>query len=198
MLAFPEGTRTLDGRVGPFRKGIFVAARDLGMKVVPTAVTGMYDVMRKGQPHHPARAYVVRVYCDAPVDFAGVSDDALPERIAEPSAAAIARARGRRHTRGRHDEVGDVSDARTDGRSTRANRKKRVASRRRQILDAARTGVCRKAAITTTHVSDVIEAAGIARGTFYLYFESKSAIFLELLEELLKRAAREHHRGGHA
>ncbi|MCB9601034.1 MAG: helix-turn-helix transcriptional regulator [Sandaracinus sp.] len=36
-----------------------------------------------------------------------------------------------------------------------------------------------------THVADIIEAAGIARGTFYLYFESKSAIFLELLEQLL-------------
>ena len=34
-----------------------------------------------------------------------------------------------------------------------------------------------------TRVSDIIEAAGIARGTFYLYFESKSAIFLELLEQ---------------
>ncbi len=32
-----------------------------------------------------------------------------------------------------------------------------------------------------TRISDIIDAAGIARGTFYLYFESKSAIFLELI-----------------
>ncbi len=36
-----------------------------------------------------------------------------------------------------------------------------------------------------TSIDDLIEAAGIARGTFYLYFESKRAIFDELLDELL-------------
>ncbi|MEM6961077.1 MAG: helix-turn-helix domain-containing protein [Myxococcota bacterium] len=36
-----------------------------------------------------------------------------------------------------------------------------------------------------TRISDVIECAGVARGTFYLYFESKTALFLELLDLLL-------------
>ncbi|MEQ1572145.1 MAG: TetR/AcrR family transcriptional regulator [Myxococcota bacterium] len=36
-----------------------------------------------------------------------------------------------------------------------------------------------------TSVSDLVEAAGVARGTFYLYFDSKDAIFLELLDDLL-------------
>ena len=36
-----------------------------------------------------------------------------------------------------------------------------------------------------TRVADILKAAGIARGTFYLYFESKNAIFLELLDALL-------------
>ncbi len=35
-----------------------------------------------------------------------------------------------------------------------------------------------------TSIDDLIEAASIARGTFYLYFESKRAIFDELLNEL--------------
>lgn len=38
-----------------------------------------------------------------------------------------------------------------------------------------------------TSVSDIIEEAGVARGTFYLYFKSKRAIFDELLEDFLKR-----------
>ena len=42
ILGFPEGTRTLDGRVGTFRKGLFLLARDLELPVVPVAVTGMY------------------------------------------------------------------------------------------------------------------------------------------------------------
>ena len=37
-----------------------------------------------------------------------------------------------------------------------------------------------------TSIDDLIEAADIARGTFYLYFESKRAIFDELLDNLLE------------
>ncbi|MEZ4286709.1 MAG: lysophospholipid acyltransferase family protein [Polyangiales bacterium] len=48
ILAFPEGTRTLDGRVGEFKNGIFHMAIELGIPIAPVAVTGMYDVMRKG------------------------------------------------------------------------------------------------------------------------------------------------------
>lgn len=48
ILGFPEGTRTTTGRVGPFRRGLFFIARDLGLPVCPVAVTGMYEVMRKG------------------------------------------------------------------------------------------------------------------------------------------------------
>lgn len=74
VLAFPEGTRTLNGRVGQFRRGVFFIARDLGVKVVPTTVTGMYDVMHKGSLLiRPGNQ--VTVYCDAPVDFAGLSDE---------------------------------------------------------------------------------------------------------------------------
>lgn len=35
-----------------------------------------------------------------------------------------------------------------------------------------------------TSVTDLVDAAGVARGTFYLYFDSKEAIFLELLDDL--------------
>ena len=36
-----------------------------------------------------------------------------------------------------------------------------------------------------TSVSDLVAAAGVARGTFYLYFDSKDAIFVELLNDLI-------------
>ena len=70
----------------------------------------------------------------------------------------------------------------TDGRSARASQKRE--HRRREILQAARR-VFGERGYHRTHVSDLIEAAGIARGTFYLYFESKDAVFHELLDELL-------------
>ena len=76
VLIFPEGTRTVDGQVGPFRKGVFLIARDLGLKVIPTTVTGMYEVMQKGSLLlRPGKD--VTVYCDAPVDFAGLSNDGV-------------------------------------------------------------------------------------------------------------------------
>lgn len=69
-----------------------------------------------------------------------------------------------------------------DRRSERAQAKKR--NRRKAILTAAKRVFAEKG-YHRAHVSDIIAAAGIARGTFYLYFESKNAIFQELLDELL-------------
>lgn len=70
----------------------------------------------------------------------------------------------------------------TDGRTRRAEAQRET--RRAHILQTA-LEVFAANGYHQTRVSDIIEAAGIARGTFYIYFESKSAIFLELLEHLL-------------
>ncbi|MEM6956975.1 MAG: lysophospholipid acyltransferase family protein [Myxococcota bacterium] len=94
ILAFPEGTRTLDGTVGPFRTGIFFIARDLGLKVVPTAVTGMFEVMRKGS--YLLRGGDVCVYCDEPVDFAGRNDDEVREGAEAVRSAIVARVEAHR------------------------------------------------------------------------------------------------------
>lgn len=40
-----------------------------------------------------------------------------------------------------------------------------------------------------TSISQIIEAAGIARGTFYLYFDNKRALFDELLDDMLQGIA---------
>lgn len=88
ILAFPEGTRTLDGDVAPFKTGIFFIARDLGLKVVPTAVVGMYEVMKKGS--YLLRPGDVTVYCDAPIDFSGLSDEQVVE-YAEKVRAVISK-----------------------------------------------------------------------------------------------------------
>ncbi len=69
-----------------------------------------------------------------------------------------------------------------DGRSERAARAR--AQRRRQILDSSLRVFAQKG-YWRTSISDLVEAAGVARGTFYLYFESKSAVFLDMLDELL-------------
>ena len=57
--------------------------------------------------------------------------------------------------------------------------------RREQILDAATQAFCR-GGYHGTSVDDVIRAAGIARGTFYLYFESKHDVFAALVDRMLR------------
>lgn len=74
--------------------------------------------------------------------------------------------------------------AERDGRVVRAEAARD--KRRRELLDVA-LRVFSERGYHETRISDLIAAAGVARGTFYLYFESKNAIFHELLDELLVR-----------
>jgi 1-acyl-sn-glycerol-3-phosphate acyltransferase len=48
LLVFPEGTRSEDGLVRPFKNGGFYAAVRAGVPVVPVALEGTYRLMRKG------------------------------------------------------------------------------------------------------------------------------------------------------
>jgi len=48
IVMFPEGTRSRDGSLQPFKKGAFMLALQLGVPVVPTAVIGSRKIMRKG------------------------------------------------------------------------------------------------------------------------------------------------------
>ena len=90
LIVFPEGTRTLDGRVGKFRKGVFLMARDLGVAVVPVTVTGMYEIMRKGSWKFRFGGPVT-AWCDAPVEMAGLSDEQVLETMETIRVAMAAR-----------------------------------------------------------------------------------------------------------
>lgn len=60
------------------------------------------------------------------------------------------------------------------------------AERRVALLDAARRVFASKG-YHRTGVADIIAEAGVARGTFYNYFDSKRAIFQAVLEEMMER-----------
>jgi AcrR family transcriptional regulator len=55
------------------------------------------------------------------------------------------------------------------------------AERRQQILTVAREVFARRGYHQTT-VDDIVVEAGVARGTFYLYFEDKRAVFSDLID----------------
>jgi len=82
LIVFPEGTRSLDGRVARFRSGVFRLAIETGLDVVPVAVRGTHAVMRK--KHLTTRPGETSVEIFAPISVAGmVVDDAraLAERV---------------------------------------------------------------------------------------------------------------------
>ncbi len=49
LIVFPEGTRSPDGRVQPFKKGPFVLAMEAGVPVVPVAISGAAALNPKGR-----------------------------------------------------------------------------------------------------------------------------------------------------
>ena len=49
LIVFPEGTRSVDGTVGRFKKGSFLVAIDARLPVVPVSIAGSRYVMKKGR-----------------------------------------------------------------------------------------------------------------------------------------------------
>jgi 1-acyl-sn-glycerol-3-phosphate acyltransferase len=49
LIVFPEGTRSVDGGVGRFKKGPFLVAVEGQLPVVPVSISGSRHVMRKGR-----------------------------------------------------------------------------------------------------------------------------------------------------
>jgi 1-acyl-sn-glycerol-3-phosphate acyltransferase len=49
VMIFPEGTRSLDGNIRPFKKGGFVLAVDSGVPIIPIILHGTRSIMPKGR-----------------------------------------------------------------------------------------------------------------------------------------------------
>lgn len=85
LIIYPEGTRSVDGRIGSFKRGAALFALELGVPIVPACIEGAADVLPKGA-HWPSAA-PVRVHFATP---------ALPPGALPPRAAGLAE---RRHPR---------------------------------------------------------------------------------------------------
>ncbi len=85
ILIFPEGLRTRDGRMAPFRAGIGLLAAQLRLPVVPVRIHGLYELKMAGKRW--ARPGTVRITIGAPVKF---SEESKPEEIARELEVRVA------------------------------------------------------------------------------------------------------------
>ncbi len=81
FLIFPEGTRSRTGALLPFKKGGFIMALKADAPIVPAAISGTRNALRKGS--FIIRPVHVRVQFAPPVETAGVSQDQRDLLIAE-------------------------------------------------------------------------------------------------------------------
>lgn len=80
-LVFPEGTRTRDGRLQPFKRGGFFLALKAGVPIVPVTIQGTYALMPRGSScFRPGK---VRIAFHPPIPVAGRDAESLPGLIAE-------------------------------------------------------------------------------------------------------------------
>jgi len=72
LIAFAEGSRTRDGHVQPFKKGIFSLAQKFGIPVVPVSIVGSYEFFQTGNwMLYPGK---ITVYLHETIDTAGNSN----------------------------------------------------------------------------------------------------------------------------
>jgi len=78
-VVYPEGTRSRDGRMLPFKKGAFMMAMDAGVPVVPVTVSGATKIMPKAQVKvYPS---TVRITVHKPISTAGYSKENVNQLI---------------------------------------------------------------------------------------------------------------------
>jgi 1-acyl-sn-glycerol-3-phosphate acyltransferase len=82
LIAFPEGSRTRHGGLGPFQNGVFRLAQEFGVPIVPMSIVGSYEFFRTGHwMLHPGK---ITVYLHDTIETKGMSRsevDALRDRV---------------------------------------------------------------------------------------------------------------------
>ncbi len=82
ILTFPEGTRSRDGRVMPFKKGLFIMAIQAGVPIVPVAIDGAHNLLQRDTLRiQPCR---INLVIGQPIPTAGLTlddRDALMQRV---------------------------------------------------------------------------------------------------------------------
>ena len=82
VIIFPEGTRSPDGNLQPFKKGVFLLALKSRAPILPITIQGTSKIMRKGDWRtYPGQ---VRIQIDPPIETAGTpaeKEEELSQRV---------------------------------------------------------------------------------------------------------------------
>lgn len=90
LIVFPEGSRTIDGAVKPFKAGVFLLAIENRLPVVPVSVSGSRKVMPKGR--FSVSPATVTVTMHDPIPTEGLTREdarALAARVRDIVATAV-------------------------------------------------------------------------------------------------------------
>lgn len=91
LLVFPEGTRSPDGQLLPFRKGTMKICQRAGLTIVPFTIDGSLAVQKRGSLRINPRTVVVR-FADpiSPEEAAEMPTEQLHEKVYAAVAAGLA------------------------------------------------------------------------------------------------------------
>jgi 1-acyl-sn-glycerol-3-phosphate acyltransferase len=79
VMTFPEGTRSMDNQIHPFKKGVFHLALKAGVPIVPVTIIGSGEIMpKKSFRVHPGKITMV---IDKPIDVTGYSEETIDELL---------------------------------------------------------------------------------------------------------------------
>lgn len=87
ILLFPEGTRSWDGRLLPFKRGGFVIARDGGLPILPVTIRGSHDRLPKG--HAAFSSGDIHIVIHPPVTVGDKSLETLMEEVKSTIAGTL-------------------------------------------------------------------------------------------------------------
>jgi 1-acyl-sn-glycerol-3-phosphate acyltransferase len=79
VVTFPEGTRSRDGKIKPFKQGMFHLAIRAGVPIVPISIVGAHEIMpKRSLKVRPGR---IKMIIDRPVDVSGYTIETRVELI---------------------------------------------------------------------------------------------------------------------